>query len=43
MSRLTTGTPAPNFTLDDCFGRSITLSRYKGSDNVLLVLNRGLF
>ena len=31
------GSPAPGFKLDDQFGRSVELSRFKGRCNVLLL------
>lgn len=31
------GTPAPEFTLNDHFGRSISLSDFKGRQHVMLV------
>ena len=34
---------APNFTLDDINGQSVSLSDYKFQKNVLLVFNRGFF
>lgn len=35
--------PAPDFTLTDFEGNQFQLSRFKGSNNVLIVLNRGFF
>jgi peroxiredoxin len=32
---------APNFTLPDFSGTSVSLSDYRGRKNVLLVFNRG--
>lgn len=43
MPRVELNTPAPDFTLDDFNGRSVSLSDYKGSKNVLVVFNRGFF
>ena len=33
--------PAPDFTLEDVSGNTISLSQYKDDKNVILVLNRG--
>jgi peroxiredoxin Q/BCP len=30
MSALETGTPAPDFTLDDCYGKSVSLRELRG-------------
>jgi len=35
--------PAPDFTLPDFEGNTFQLSSFKGSKNVLIVLNRGFF
>ena len=32
---------APDFTLEDFKGQTVTLSQYEGQKNVLLVFNRG--
>ena len=32
---------APDFTLEDVNGNNVSLSQFKGSKTVLLVLNRG--
>jgi peroxiredoxin len=32
---------APDFTLEDFNGQSVTLSEYKGQKNIFLVFNRG--
>lgn len=32
---------APDFTLQDIDGQSVTLSQFRGRKNVLLVFNRG--
>ena len=42
MSRLVAGMPAPDFTLDDCYGHSFALSSYRGKNHVVLVFNRSL-
>lgn len=42
MSQLAAGMPAPDFLLDDCFGRPVTLSSYQDKNHVLLVFNRSL-
>jgi peroxiredoxin len=34
-------TPAPNFTLKDYKGESVSLADFAGKANVLLVFNRG--
>jgi peroxiredoxin len=41
MSKVALNTQAPDFTLDDFAGQSLSLSDYKGEKNVLLVFNRG--
>jgi peroxiredoxin len=41
MSKVSINASAPDFTLEDYRGNSITLSDYKGKQNVLLVFNRG--
>jgi peroxiredoxin len=41
MSKVSINAPAPDFTLKDYRGNSITLSDYQGKQNVLLVFNRG--
>jgi peroxiredoxin len=41
MSKVSINKPAPDFTLEDYEGNSISLSNYKGKKNVLLVFNRG--
>lgn len=33
--------PAPDFTLEDFQGNTVTLSDYRDKQNVLLVFNRG--
>jgi peroxiredoxin len=41
MAKIEINTPAPDFTLDDFKGRSVTLSGFRQKKNVLLVFNRG--
>jgi peroxiredoxin len=41
MSRVAINTHAPEFTLPDFNGHSVSLSDFKGRKNVLLVFNRG--
>ena len=41
MSLIVLNQPAPNFTLDDVTGNSVSLSQFKGKKHVILVLNRG--
>jgi len=41
MSIVEVNKPAPDFTLLDYEGNAFQLSSFKGSKNVLLVLNRG--
>ena len=41
MPKLEISAPAPDFTLDDSTGTSVTLSGYRSTSNVLLVFNRG--
>lgn len=41
MPQVTLNTPAPNFTLPDYQGKTVSLSDFHGSANVLLVFNRG--
>ena len=43
MARVEINTPAPDFTLTDYKGDSVSLSQFKGEKNVLLVFNRGFF
>ena len=43
MAKVTIDAPAPDFTLDDYQGNSVSLSEFKGKKNVLLVFNRGFF
>lgn len=41
MAQVQINTPAPDFTLDDYQGNSVSLSDFKEKKNVLLVFNRG--
>lgn len=41
MAKMVEGVPAPDFTLSDTEGRSISLSGYQGDKHVVLVFNRG--
>jgi peroxiredoxin len=41
MSEVKISTPAPDFTLQDFNGRTVSLSDFRGRSNVLLVFNRG--
>jgi peroxiredoxin len=41
MAKVSINAPAPDFTLEDYQGNRVTLSDYKGEQNVLLVFNRG--
>jgi peroxiredoxin len=41
MARIEINTPAPDFTLDDFNGTTVTLSGFRSTSNVLLVFNRG--
>jgi mycoredoxin-dependent peroxiredoxin len=41
MPRVAINTHAPDFTLKDFNGQSVSLSDFKGRKNVLLVFNRG--
>jgi peroxiredoxin len=41
MAKVQEATTAPDFTLTDTQGRSITLSGYQGHQYVVLVFNRG--
>ena len=43
MSRVELNTQAPNFTLSDFNGKSVSLSDFAGQKNVLVVFNRGFF
>ena len=41
MPKVSLNTPAPNFTLEDYRGKSISLSDYQDKKNVVVVFNRG--
>jgi len=41
MSKRLLGTTAPDFTLTDTQGQSVTLSSFRGDKHVVLVFNRG--
>ena len=41
MTELPEAAAAPEFTLTDTQGQSVTLSDYRGQKHVVLVLNRG--
>jgi len=41
MSLIELNQPAPDFTLADVTGNSVSLSQFKGKKHVILVLNRG--
>lgn len=41
LDRVKVGQPAPDFTLEDSDGKSITLSDYRGKKNIVLVFYRG--
>ncbi len=43
MARVELNTPAPDFTLNDFTGKSISLADFRGNKNVLVVFNRGFF
>ncbi len=43
MSKLTTGAPAPDFSLKSLTGETIRLQDYRGRKKVVLVFNRGFF
>lgn len=42
-NRVSLNTPAPDFTLTDFKGETVSLSALRGQKNVLLVFNRGFF
>ena len=41
MTKIQEATTAPDFTLTDTQGQSVTLSDYQGDKHVVLVFNRG--
>lgn len=41
MGKVSINLPAPDFTLTDYEGNTVTLSGFQGTSNVLLVFNRG--
>ncbi len=41
MPKVDLNKPAPDFVLEDFTGKTIKLSEFTGSSNVLLVFNRG--
>ena len=41
MAQVQLDKPAPDFTLEDYQGNSVSLSDFKAKQNVLLVFNRG--
>lgn len=41
MAQVQLNKPAPDFTLEDYQGNSVSLSDFKEKQNVLLVFNRG--
>lgn len=41
MGRVNVNEVAPDFELEDFTGKKFRLSHYKGSRNILIVLNRG--
>ncbi len=41
MPKVTLNTPAPEFTLLDFNGKTVSLSDFRGKAHVLLVFNRG--
>jgi len=43
MSRVELNTPAPNFTLNDFNGKSVSLVDFANQKNVVVVFNRGFF
>ena len=43
MSRVELNTQAPNFTLNDFNGKSVSLADFASQKNVLVAFNRGFF
>jgi peroxiredoxin len=43
MARVELNIQAPDFTLNDFSGKSVSLSYYKNKNNVMVVFNRGFF
>jgi peroxiredoxin len=43
MARVELNVQAPNFTLNDFNGKSVSLSEYINKKNVMVVFNRGFF
>jgi cytochrome oxidase Cu insertion factor (SCO1/SenC/PrrC family) len=41
LNRVKVGQPAPDFTLEDSDGKSVTLSDFRGKKSVVLVFYRG--
>jgi peroxiredoxin len=41
MPKVIINTPAPDFTLLDFNGNSVTLSKYRNQKHIVLVFNRG--
>jgi peroxiredoxin len=41
MAKIREASTAPDFTLTDTQGQSVTLSHYQGKKHVVLVFNRG--
>lgn len=43
MTKIQVGVVAPDFTLTDTWGQSVSLSDFQGRKHVVLVFNRGFF
>ncbi|GJM42472.1 MAG: hypothetical protein DHS20C20_27540 [Ardenticatenaceae bacterium] len=41
MAQVALNAPAPDFALADYEGNNVSLSQFKGKQNVLLIFNRG--
>jgi peroxiredoxin len=41
MPKVSLNTPAPDFSLENFKGKTVSLSDFRGRSNVLLVFNRG--